>query len=181
MSSSHTQHKQFHIAPIDRQFVGAMIGARGSKIKQTASQTGVDSIYYDRTQSLFKIKGGARACERAINALSDQLAELISKKIQRKVHYKTNKYSATEDRKAPNKKSNVVPKKRNAFAGLLGEDGRTVEEIEEADRLAKEKARQERLAKKREKKHELENGRKFIVGGISWADDFDSDEEDDEE
>ena len=87
MSRIHTQNKQFHIAPIDREFVGAIIGARGSKIKDTASKTGVERIHYDRSQSLFKITGGARACERAMDALSQQLADLISKKIQRKVHF----------------------------------------------------------------------------------------------
>ena len=182
MANFHTQTMNFHIAPIDRQFVGGLIGARGSKIKSTVSATGVQRISYDQRRSLFEITGGARACERALDEMSKQLSELISKKIQSSAKSSGIKYKKSRPAKetALPKTKVTQSKKRNPFEALIAEDGRTTEEIEEEKRRIKMELKE----KKKQKKQKLENERKFIVGGISWADELDmnsEDEEDDDE
>ena len=184
MSKSHTQTKNFHIAPIDRQFVGGLIGKSGSNIKSTVSKTGVQRIYYDRPKSQFTIIGGARACERAINEMSKQLSELISKKIENSAKKSGIIYKKTHNKPTPTFKEvnkTTKTKKRNAFEGLVGEDGRTTEEIQMDIEKQKQLIKEQKQQAKRDKKHKIQEERSFIVGGISWADDLDSDISDDDD
>lgn len=184
MANFHTQTKNFHIAPIDRQFVGGLIGARGSKIKSTVSITGVQHIRYDRSRSLFEITGGARACERALDEMSKQLSELISKKIESSAKKSGIRYKKTHNKPTPTFKEvnkTTKTKKRNAFEGLVGEDGRTTEEIQMDIEKQKQLIKEQKQQAKRDKKHKIQEERNFIVGGISWADEFDSDISDDDD
>ena len=173
---SHTSYRQtLSIAPDQRCFVGGLIGKGGSKIRQTKEDSKVKNISWNLQKSQFEITGGVKACGRAFDQLTSQIAELMDKQIQ----YESRRYNRTLRYNTTFSPSPEMPVKqasvRNGFTALVASSGLTVEEEsrKETERLA-EKARL-----REERRLNALSQPKSLVG-VNWGD-LDSDEDDDDE
>jgi hypothetical protein len=165
-----------------------MIGKGGSKIRETKQTTGAE-IQFDKRYSQFVVTGRVGACDKAIDSLSSQLAHLMEREIERQQRKAQRKFvprrhhQTTSSPKTKTKTKTSRPK--NAFSGLVSEDGRTFEKVEEdAAAEAKAAADARRAAKAKKQKDIQDNQNSLGLVGITWGDSIapwdDTDDEEDD-
>ena len=180
MDASYT--RVFSIAPNQRGCVGGLIGKAGIKIKETKSSTGAE-IRFDKARSEFVVKGRVGACDKAIKSLSTQLADLMTREIERQQKRRDRpRYFHRAPQDTPPVSKYQKPKaKPNGFAGLVSDDGRTFEQVETDAAASAAAAAAARRAAKVQKRQEIQQNQNQIgLVGLNWAD-MDSDDDEDEE
>lgn len=139
---AHSTYKQsFSLAPIERGFLGRLIGTRGANIKALKEESGVVSLKWVRESSQFVIVGRVGAVTKAKSLLRAKIDEFVEKQDSFRSKPNSRPIQLRSQSSFVVAKKPIPPSKpKNRFSDLEGLEEKLRAEEAEAARIAREDA-----------------------------------------